>query len=68
MNELVANNEQSMLPIFSSSVVRDATLESAQIQCLAALGANRGRESPLFKDGLIPSADGMFWSPYVARM
>ncbi len=66
VDELVANNEQSMLPLFNSSVGRDATLESAQIQCLAALGVGLQRETPLFEDGLIPSADGMFWSPYVA--
>jgi halogenation protein CepH len=62
VDELVANNEQSMLPIYDSPVVEDATRESAQIQMLATLGADRGRELPLFKDGLIPSADGMFWS------
>jgi halogenation protein CepH len=66
VDELVANNERSMLPLFNSSVVKDATLESAQIQCLAALGAGVQRDTPLFEDGLIPSADGMFWSPYVA--
>jgi halogenation protein CepH len=62
VDELVANNEQSMLPIYDSPVVEDATRESAQIQMLATLGADRGRELPLFEDGLIPSADGMFWS------
>ena len=66
VDELVANDEQSMLPIFSSGVVEDATGESAKIQTLAAHGAGRRRESPLFEDGLIPSADGMFWSPYIA--
>jgi halogenation protein CepH len=67
VDELVTNNEQSMLPIFSSSVVEDASLESGQIQSLAALGADRIRESPLFEDGLIPSADGLLWSPYAGR-
>ena len=66
VDELVANNEQSMVPIFDSAVVEDATLESARIQDLVAPGANTIQESPLFEDGLIPSADGMFWSPYVA--
>lgn len=65
VDEVVANNEQSMLPVFNSSVVKDATLESAQIQCLAALGTSMERETPLFEDGLIASADGMFWSPYM---
>jgi halogenation protein CepH len=66
VDELVASNEQSMLPIFSSAVVGDATGESAKIQFLAAVGASGRRESPLFEDGLIPSVDGMFWSPYEA--
>ncbi len=62
VDELVASNEQSMLPIFGSAVVGDATGESAQIQTLAALGAGRRKEAPLFEAGLIPSADGMSWS------
>jgi FAD-dependent halogenase len=62
VDELVANNEQSMLPVFSSTVVKDAGGEGAKIQSLAAPGAARRRESPLFEDGLIPSADGMFWA------
>jgi FAD-dependent halogenase len=66
VDDLVANNEQSMLPIFSSAVVEDATGEGAKIQSLAALGAGKMRESPLFPDGLVASADGMFWAPYVA--
>jgi FAD-dependent halogenase len=61
----VADKEQSMLPLFSAAVVEDATIESARIQSLAALGASAMRESPLFEDGLVPSADGMFWAPYV---
>jgi halogenation protein CepH len=66
IDELVANNEQSMIPLFNSAVVRDATLESAQIQALAALGAEAQREAPLFEGGLVPSADGMFWAPHVS--
>jgi halogenation protein CepH len=60
VDELVANNERSMMPIFSSAVVEDATREGQQIQSLA-FGAGKNRESPLFEDGLIPSPDGMFW-------
>jgi FAD-dependent halogenase len=66
VDELVANEERSMLPLFNSSIVRDATLESAQIQYLAATGADKQQEAPLFEDGLVPSADGMFWAPYIA--
>lgn len=63
VDELVANNEQSMLPLFQSSVVQEATVESAQIQAVAMLGADAQRESPLFENGLVPSPDAMFWSP-----
>lgn len=63
VDELVANNQQSMLPVFSSAIVEDATLEGSRVQSLATVGTSKRRESPLFEDGLIPSADGMFWSP-----
>ena len=63
VDELVANNERSMLPVFGSALVQDATVEMSNIQSLAANGANALREAPLFEDGLVPSADGMFWSP-----
>jgi halogenation protein CepH len=66
VDELVATNERSMLPVFDSAVVEDTTRESARIQDLVALGASRDPESPLFDDGLVASADGMFWSPYEA--
>ncbi len=59
---LIANQEQSMLPVFESSVVRRATVESMHIQSLAMLGAGVARELPLFDGGLVPSPDGMFWS------
>jgi FAD-dependent halogenase len=62
VTELVASNEASMMPVFKSSVVQQATVESAQIQTLAMLGSVQGGEKPLFDNGLVPSADGMFWS------
>jgi halogenation protein CepH len=62
LDEYVANNERSMLPWFKSSIVREATFEMAQVQTLAVLGENREIEPPLFDDGLVPSADGMFWA------
>jgi halogenation protein CepH len=63
VDELVANNERNMLPIFKSSVVRQATLEGSQVQTLAMLGTDAKREeAPLFDNGLVPTADGMFWS------
>jgi FAD-dependent halogenase len=61
VGELVVNEGQSMLPVFTSSVVQQATVEGARIQSLAVLGARVARELPLFDGGLISSADGMFW-------
>jgi FAD-dependent halogenase len=62
LDTVVANKEASMLPLFRSSVVRQAMLESGQIQQRALLGEYMETEAPLFAGGLIPSADGMFWS------
>jgi halogenation protein CepH len=62
VDELVADQEQSMLPLFESTLVSQANVEGSQIQYLALLGMGMGREHPLFDDGLIASADGMFWS------
>ena len=61
VDELVANKEQSMLPLLSSSVVNQAMLEGTRVQSLAVLGEDTEREAPLFENGLIPSVDGMFW-------
>lgn len=52
----------SMVPLFKSSVVRQAMQEGAQVQARARLGAAVGQEDPLFPGGLVPSADGMFWA------
>lgn len=62
IDEVVAGQEQSMLPLFKSSVVRQAMQESSQVQARAVLGEDAEAETPLFDSGLVPSADGMFWS------
>jgi FAD-dependent halogenase len=62
VDRLIADKEQSMLPLFKSSIVREAMLEGAQVQSLAMLGEDAESESPLFGNGLVPSPDGMFWS------
>jgi FAD-dependent halogenase len=62
VDEVVANKEQSMLPLFRSSIVRQAMEEGAQVQARALLGEGADAEDALFPDGLVPSADGMFWS------
>jgi FAD-dependent halogenase len=62
VDEVIANKEQSMLPLFKSAIVKQAMQESAQVQARALLGDDAGAERPLFEGGLVPSADGMFWS------
>ena len=53
-----------MLPLFNSEVVRQATIEMEHVQSLAFLGADAEPERPLIHDGLVASADGMFWSTF----
>jgi FAD-dependent halogenase len=62
VDELVANNEQSMVPLIRSSVVKHAMQEGAKEQTRVLLGQDAGPESPLFDGGLVPSADGLAWS------
>jgi FAD-dependent halogenase len=61
VDQIVANKEQSMVPLFKSAVVRQAMQESGQVQSLALLGEDMESEAPLFDGGLVPSPDGMFW-------
>lgn len=62
VNDLVADKEQRMLPLFKSAIVRQAMHEGAQVQARALLGEAAEAEVPLFDDGLVCSADGYFWS------
>lgn len=64
IDELVANDGQSMLPLFRASVIQGVTKAGNQIQATAMMrdGDEAKQESPLFESGLISSADGMFWS------
>jgi FAD-dependent halogenase len=64
VDALVANKEQSMLPLFKSSIVRQAMQEGTQVQARALLGEDAEAEVPLFENGLIPSPDGLFWSSH----
>jgi hypothetical protein len=61
-DELIANKEQGILPLFKSSVVRPVMRKGAQVQARALLGEDAEAEAPLFVNGLVPSADGLFWS------
>ena len=62
MDQLVANKEQSMVPMIKSSIVKHAMQEGAKEQARVLLGQDAGPETPLFDGGLIPSADGLTWS------
>ncbi|MBV8932765.1 MAG: tryptophan 7-halogenase [Kutzneria sp.] len=58
----MAGQDESMVPLFKSSVVRQAMEEGAQVQSRAMLGADLGAEAPIFPGGLIPSGDGLLWA------
>jgi halogenation protein CepH len=62
VDELVANKEQSMVPIIKSSIVKNAMQEGAKEQARVLLGKNAGPVIPIFEGGLVPSADGLSWS------
>jgi FAD-dependent halogenase len=62
IDQHVAQNEQSMMPVMKTSIVKRAMHESAKIQAHALLGADAGLDKPLFEGGLIPSADRLAWS------
>src|SRR5579863_5916285 len=63
VDQLVANKEQSMVPVIKSSIVKSAMQEGAREQARVLLGHDAGPEAPLFDDGLIASPDGLSWSP-----
>jgi halogenation protein CepH len=63
VDKLVANNEQSMVPVIKSSIVKSAMQEGSREQARVLLGASLGPEVPLFDGGLIASPDGLAWSP-----
>jgi halogenation protein CepH len=65
IDTVLAEKEQSMAPLFKSSVVRRAMSEGAQVQTRALLGEDAGAEAPVFEGGLIASIDGLFWEKSV---
>jgi FAD-dependent halogenase len=62
VDHLVANKEQSMLPLMKSSIVKHAMQEGAKEQARVLLGDDAGPETPLFDGGLVASPDGLSWS------
>jgi halogenation protein CepH len=63
VDELAADSDQNMAPLFRSSIVRQAMQEGAQVQSRAFLGEDLGPDVPMFPGGLVTSSDGMFWLP-----
>jgi halogenation protein CepH len=63
VDQLVANKEQSMVPIIKSSIVKSAMQEGAKEQTRVMLGQDAEPERPLFEGGLVASSDGLGWSP-----
>ncbi|MGH3408102.1 MAG: tryptophan 7-halogenase [Streptosporangiaceae bacterium] len=61
VDQVVANKEQSMVPLMKSSIVKHAMQEGAKEQVRVMLGED-GPEAPLFEGGLIASPDGLGWS------
>lgn len=61
VSEISRDPEENMMPLFESTVVRQAMREASQVQTRALRGKQLGPEPPLFDDGLAASPDGMFW-------
>jgi halogenation protein CepH len=62
VDKLVADKEQSMVPLINSQIVKHAMREGAKEQARVLLGQDVEQEWPLFDGGLIPSKDGLSWS------
>jgi FAD-dependent halogenase len=62
VDKLVADKEQSMVPLFNSQIVKHAMREGAMEQARVLLGQDPEPDMPLFEGGLIPSKDGLSWS------
>jgi FAD-dependent halogenase len=62
VDQLVANKEQSMVPLIKSSIVKHAMQEAAKEQARVLLGQDILPETPIFDGGLITSPDGLAWT------
>jgi FAD-dependent halogenase len=62
VDQLIANKEQSMVPLMKASIVKRAMQEGAKEQARALLGQDLGAETPLFDGGLVTSPDALSWS------
>jgi FAD-dependent halogenase len=61
VDQLASDQEQSMVPLMRSSIVRHAMQEGAKEQARVMLGEDVGAETPLFDGGLVASSDGLGW-------
>lgn len=62
VDELIANKEQSMVPLMKSSIVKQAMREGAKEQARVLPGQDVELEAPIFEGGLVASPDGLSWS------
>jgi halogenation protein CepH len=62
VDQLIANKEQSMVPLMRSAIVKHAMQEGAKEQAQVLLGPDAGLEAPLFDGGLVASPDGLSWA------
>jgi halogenation protein CepH len=62
VDDVIANKEQSMVPLMKSSVVKQAMQEGAKEQVRVLLGEDSVPDTPVFQGGLIASPDGLSWS------
>lgn len=62
VDEVVANNEQSMVPLMKSAIVKQAMREGAKEQARVMLGSDLEPETAIFQGGLVASPDGLGWS------
>jgi halogenation protein CepH len=61
VNHVREDPDGSMMPLLTSSVVRAAMRESAEVQARAQRGGGLGAKRPMFPGGLVPSPDGLLW-------
>ncbi|RSN59712.1 tryptophan halogenase [Streptomyces sp. WAC 04229] len=64
VDQMAGGDQENMVPMFKSQVVRQAMQEAGQVQMKALLGADAEPELPLFPGGLVTSPDGMTWQPH----
>jgi FAD-dependent halogenase len=62
VDQLVADKQQSMVPLMKSSIVKRAMQEGAKEQVRVLLNTGAGPEAPVFAGGLVASPDGLSWS------